>query len=216
LSKRCCVDGCEDEVKSKGLCQKHHTRARIRGDPTVLRSRWDGYSKDGLACGYCGGGIPREFSSVTFCSDRCTKRAKADRPKTLVCEECHTEYEPPPRSSSPCCSEEYRTTRRERLVRDWVETQKQSNPGYQQRRRAAQRRRRARMAEAGVEVFTFTEIAERDGWKCSLCGDRIRTALKHPDPMSGTLNHIIPISRGGAHTRENSQAALLGQLRMFG
>ncbi|OLU40452.1 HNH endonuclease [Erysipelotrichaceae bacterium NYU-BL-E8] len=32
---------------------------------------------------------------------------------------------------------------------------------------------------------------------CALCGKPVDKSLKYPDPMSATIDHIIPIDRGG-------------------
>lgn len=32
---------------------------------------------------------------------------------------------------------------------------------------------------------------------CALCGKPVDKNLKYPDPMSATIDHIIPIDRGG-------------------
>lgn len=53
-------------------------------------------------------------------------------------------------------------------------------------------------------------IFERDGWICGLCGEQIDPNLKWPDPMCGTLDHIVPIALGGSHDTANRQAAHLG------
>jgi 5-methylcytosine-specific restriction endonuclease McrA len=31
--------------------------------------------------------------------------------------------------------------------------------------------------------------------------------LRHPHPLSATLDHIIPLLEGGTHTRQNAQLA---------
>lgn len=64
-------------------------------------------------------------------------------------------------------------------------------------RNAARSRRRARLRHAQVEHFTRAEILNRDGRVCYLCG---RTGLKDSEIH---LDHIVPISRGGDHTRIN-------------
>lgn len=33
--------------------------------------------------------------------------------------------------------------------------------------------------------------------------------VAHPDPMSVSLDHIVAVSRGGMHSRENAQASHL-------
>jgi 5-methylcytosine-specific restriction endonuclease McrA len=75
--------------------------------------------------------------------------------------------------------------------------------------RAATQQRRARLRGGEVENFTDTEIFIRDGWVCQLCGDPIARDLHYPDPMSVSLDHVVPISKGGHHTRANVQTAHL-------
>lgn len=62
-------------------------------------------------------------------------------------------------------------------------------------------RRRARKANATVEHFTRTEIIERDQRTCHLCG---RTDLADKDIH---LDHVIPLSKGGEHSRANVKVA---------
>ena len=46
-------------------------------------------------------------------------------------------------------------------------------------------------------------LAERDGADCSICGDPIDLGRKYPDPMSRSVDHVIPRSRGGRDDLEN-------------
>lgn len=71
------------------------------------------------------------------------------------------------------------------------------------------KRRRAQKLAAIVEKFTSIEIYERDGWFCQICGIPVDPALKSPDGASASLDHIVPLSKGGAHTRANTQLAHL-------
>jgi hypothetical protein len=70
-------------------------------------------------------------------------------------------------------------------------------------------KRRARMQQAGVEDFDDLEIFERDAWVCQLCWLPVDPELQHPDRMSKSLDHVIPILLGGPHTRDNTQLAHL-------
>lgn len=54
-----------------------------------------------------------------------------------------------------------------------------------------------------------TEIYERDGWVCQLCHKKVNNRLKHPNPFSPSLDHIIPLSKGGPHSRANVHLAHL-------
>ena len=60
---------------------------------------------------------------------------------------------------------------------------------------------------AAVERFNTFEIYERDRWRCGLCGKRVPKNLKAREPMAPSLDHILPISLGGEHTRANVQLA---------
>ena len=59
----------------------------------------------------------------------------------------------------------------------------------------------------GGKRFSRLEIYERDGWRCGICGRKVRNTLKAPHPQSATIDHIMPLARGGRHTRENVQLA---------
>ncbi|MEU3452178.1 HNH endonuclease signature motif containing protein [Micromonospora sp. NPDC006766] len=69
--------------------------------------------------------------------------------------------------------------------------------------------RRARIRGADAEKFTKESIFDRDGWRCALCNRKIQRRLKHPHPLSASLDHTVPLSRGGTHTRANVRAAHL-------
>lgn len=79
---------------------------------------------------------------------------------------------------------------------------------------------------SATEPIDCARLFERDGWRCQLCQRRIDPRRKHPDPLSATIDHIVPISLGGSHTWQNVQAAhfacnssknakIRGQLRIF-
>jgi 5-methylcytosine-specific restriction endonuclease McrA len=66
------------------------------------------------------------------------------------------------------------------------------------------------MASAFVEDVRKAVIAERDRWKCQLCGKKVNKTLRAPHPMSWSIDHIVAISVGGEHSYANTQLAHLG------
>lgn len=70
--------------------------------------------------------------------------------------------------------------------------------------------RRARFRNAYVETVSRAKVYERDGGICGLCGEKIELRFKAPHPQSLSLDHIIPLTKGGAHTYENAQVAHYG------
>lgn len=73
----------------------------------------------------------------------------------------------------------------------WGSNNRQRLNEYAQRRRAVERG-----ATIAGRAIHRAEIWERDGGKCHICG-------KACDPENWHLDHLIPVSRGGSHTRDN-------------
>ena len=66
--------------------------------------------------------------------------------------------------------------------------------------------RRARLAGAeNSESFTLADIIERDGNECQGCHLPVDLTLVWPDQMSKSIDHRLPISRGGEHVLANAQ-----------
>lgn len=61
----------------------------------------------------------------------------------------------------------------------------------------------------GEEIAPM-ELFERDNWICGICGYRIDPSYRFPDYRAATIDHIVPLSCGGAHIFENVQAAHRG------
>jgi len=69
--------------------------------------------------------------------------------------------------------------------------------------------RRANKRANEYEAVNRNVVLERDNWTCHLCNDPIPTDLKWPHPLSASMDHVIPLARGGSHTYENVQSAHL-------
>lgn len=95
-------------------------------------------------------------------------------------------------------------------------------------RRVARSKRKAleRGASVGKPVDPIA-VLERDGWRCQLCGVKTPKRLRGTyDNRAPEVDHILPLSLGGAHTYDNVQCACRscngvksniprGQLQMF-
>ena len=69
--------------------------------------------------------------------------------------------------------------------------------------------RRYAKVRAGDAIQPLAVFA-RDRWTCKLCSQPIDQWRQRPDPMAGTVDHILPLARGGTHTWGNVQSAHLG------
>ena len=81
-------------------------------------------------------------------------------------------------------------------------------------------RRRARMRAAFVEPVSFAVLYKRDNGRCGICGKAVPR-------VSASIDHILPLSRGGSHSYANTRIAHracnstrgnrgVAQLRMLG
>lgn len=53
-------------------------------------------------------------------------------------------------------------------------------------------------------------VFDRDGWRCGICGKKVNRKASPPALDSPTMDHIVPISKGGTHTLDNLQCAHFG------
>ena len=51
------------------------------------------------------------------------------------------------------------------------------------------------------------KVAERDGWRCWLCDEAVDAEAPPDSPWSGTVDHVVPRSRGGKTVPENLRLA---------
>ena len=81
-------------------------------------------------------------------------------------------------------------------------------PGRAAKRQQDSRRRDQMRASGPVESFTAAEIGQRDGWLCGIGQDSTRLVDPRPGApraLSPSLDHIVPVSSGGPHTRDNAR-----------
>ncbi len=64
----------------------------------------------------------------------------------------------------------------------------------------AHARRRASFYTKQIEDVSRDEIAERDKHLCHICGEWVSV-------HDATLDHLVPLARGGSHTRDNIKLA---------
>ena len=63
-------------------------------------------------------------------------------------------------------------------------------------------KRQARIRNAPViETLDRRYIYDRDGERCHICGERVVLGI------DATLDHLVPLSKGGNHTADNVRLA---------
>lgn len=78
-----------------------------------------------------------------------------------------------------------------------------------QRCKQAARAGRREIRERGAFIADVSPLAiyERDGWRCQLCWRKVARHRAVPHPKAPTLDHIIPLARGGTHEPSNVHTA---------
>jgi len=71
------------------------------------------------------------------------------------------------------------------------------------------RRLRMTNVDGNIERIDPRAVYDEDCWTCRLCKEPVDPVLRAPHRMSASLDHIIPLAAGGAHTRPNVQTAHL-------
>lgn len=69
--------------------------------------------------------------------------------------------------------------------------------------RAVKSRRRALIRTSLIGNVDLDLLWIRQCGTCSLCFERIDRALAWPDPLSKSVDHIVPLSKGGTHEQSN-------------
>ena len=158
-----------------------------------------------FVCANCGAAaVAGENGTHIMASRFCTRKCKA-------------EWHRPSVKAWPTCRI------KKRVVRVWIEgrcpecgerftrKRKAGNVvGFCTRKcqaKAKRRRHEAFKRGAGRKTLTFWKVADRDNLTCQLCGEPVSLTEQAPHPLSPSLDHIVPLSRGGSHSYDNVQLA---------
>jgi 5-methylcytosine-specific restriction endonuclease McrA len=173
---------------------------------------------DGAVASGGRGAVPR------FC-ETCRKARHAARVRATnalarpvqvrTCQSCGSDYPAPGRDTKslrcPPCRPSARRVTKGTWAQANTDRTSESKARWRDANMAAVRAtKRARHEVVALgERFDPREIFQRDWWICQLCFKPVDSRLAHPDYWSASLDHVIPLARGGAHTRSNTQLAHL-------
>ncbi len=129
-----------------------------------------------------------------FCSAECRKNPSLDS----VCENCRKPYKyKPGRNRGLFCKDSCRIA--------WFSQnfQGENSPHWKGGIRAGFYSKRRRAVYRKGENINHLEVFEYHNWICNICGQDIDPGVRFPDKRAASLEHIIPISKGGQHVWDN-------------
>ena len=153
-------------------------------------------------CSWCGEPLPANAARQTRFHPDCRTAYRNTLPRDSAVKQCTIDdCERPLRARGMCSMHWKRWGRATGRIK--------AEP-WDDRRRDNYHRRRARLhgATNGDKALRATLIA-RDNGQCQLCGHTIDLTLTYPHPRSASIDHRIPISKGGEHSMANTQLSCL-------
>lgn len=163
-------------------------------------------------CPGCGADISSRPRQAKWCSTKCretvhgTRRSSPLAAALCALPECGAEFQPF-KEGQRCCSEKHGKLLYNRESRA---DGRQKAEWNDKRRDNYHRRRALKKAASTGEPVLLAAIAERDRWRCSICKKAVNPKLEWPHPKSPSLDHVVPLSKGGAHDPSNVALAHLG------
>lgn len=141
-----------------------------------------------VRCGHCGATFPARRGRIQrYCSNTCGQTARWGNLRD-DCDDCgRSRSANRHRGVARCrpCAKAARVAR-------WTEK--------------CRRRRVVKLGGKAVP-YTLADIASRDGRVCWLCLTSVDMSARVPGPGAPTIDHVVPVSRGGDDTPENVRLA---------
>lgn len=114
----------------------------------------------------------------------------------------------PAKDGQRCCSEKHGKLLYNRESR--ADGRQRQEPWTDARRDRYHRRVALKKGASTGRPVRRTEIAERDKWRCGICGGTVPQDAVWPDPLSASLDHVVPLTEPGAtHDPANVRLAHL-------
>ena len=141
-------------------------------------------------CCNCSKLFTSKNKGTKYCSNTCLTESSMVKPINRICTVCGKEYEIHrginfDNTCSIFC--------REKVIRN--------------DKRNAKHKRRVRLQSLFIEKVRIDILFERDCERCQICNRKLNLKRKVPHPLAATVDHIIPLSKGGEHSYRNTQLA---------
>ena len=198
---------CDKPAIAKGFCSTHYASAHNaqHGRKRTL------YTK---SCCHCQGAFTTTTRGTLFCSLGCAQRSRNGWSTGLDM----VIYQPPPKAPKPV--PHIKTTNRltcgicrvcgssfVSFHTDVTCSKECYAAKKREARHVAKQRRRALKKEAYVAPVYRKRVFEADGYRCHICNKMTKKTAVVPHPMAPTIDHLVPLAKGGTHEPINCRTA---------
>lgn len=191
LDGECSVDGCESSILALGYCKPHYRRFKSTGHP--LRK-----------CAGCGGYIPvTVYGRKRFCSDSCKPICGAPECGRIA-------------TDGGYCDRHALSVRYHGSLPDLDFTcgfcGKYVTRSYSVMHQKTNRKTcpECTVLKCRDHQKYRRKVIKSGSADCGICGKGIRLDLAWPNPMSLSIDHIVPVTRGGTNREQNLQPSHAG------
>jgi 5-methylcytosine-specific restriction endonuclease McrA len=179
-------------------CREERARATYRETPSY-REKLRQQNERQFHCVTCGAYLRSggERGPKKFCPP-CALAVRRAQPKHSTTRICEQEQCERPLQARGRCSAHYKV---------WLREQgRMGQSGWGPRRKANRAVRDQHIAATRTGINpTVARLLARDGTDCGWCRQPLDMTLTYPHRMYRTIDHVVPLSKGGEHSMDNTR-----------